>query len=573
MLIPNRTNQVKYFLFISIFLLIVFILAVVVWYSPVLFKGYSAYIISTNTVLSQNLYQTGFYSIENDLNVFLSPNLIESQGHISAYGNKLTSLIYAQIFKITGLPQVSDFILLSIFIHALTLLIFTGVVFYLFDFKKALVFSLIYIVLPFNWTLPYKLASYEFTLLFLALFFLFYFYGIKQKKYNYFYLIISGIFLGLACLAKEATLLIAPFLFIFLLLKKQKRYLIYIFIPFSILLAIFWLPNFSYNTNLNLFTTQTSKELKSADYSFYGHIYPDPYTYHFERDEFINQLKNSMESGEFIIAKQLGKIKMLKNMGIREISLVERISIGLMLGARHIFRFFSLEDIGGPFIFLLILLGVYRLRQKNKSLYQLLVYWIALSVFLFTFIILVVRNHLMDFNWAIALFITLGIFYLANIIVDHFNLKKMKTIFIYLIILFAVLYNFVLVNHVAWSRVYNNSNNLLIEAYMEKVKKMNVDDNKVIAVNLSPNSALNLNYLTNKSIIVFVPESIEKLLEKNELSFIFDKFGVKYVLGYSDQLTEDILNQTETINVSNNLLKPVIPEISRNKGWLMNLIN
>ena len=239
MLIPNRTNQVKYFLFISIFLLIVFILAVVVWYSPVLFKGYSAYIISTNTVLSQNLYQTGFYSIENDLNVFLSPNLIESQGHISAYGNKLTSLIYAQIFKITGLPQVSDFILLSIFIHALTLLIFTGVVFYLFDFKKALVFSLIYIVLPFNWTLPYKLASYEFTLLFLALFFLFYFYGIKQKKYNYFYLIISGIFLGLACLAKEATLLIAPFLFIFLLLKKQKRYLIYIFIPFSILLAIF----------------------------------------------------------------------------------------------------------------------------------------------------------------------------------------------------------------------------------------------------------------------------------------------------------------------------------------------
>jgi len=348
--------------------------------------------------------------------------------------------------------------------------------------------------------------------------------------------------------------------------------LIYIFIPFGILLAIFWLPNFSYNTNLNLFTTQTSKELKSADYSFYGHIYPDPYTYHFEREEFINQLENKIDNNELVITKQLGEIKMLKNVGIREISFIERISAGIMLGTRHIFRFFSLEDIGGPFIFLLILLGVYSLKQKNKPLYQLLVYWIASAVFLLTFVVLAARNHLMDFNWAISLFITLGFFSLVKMIVNHFELKNKNIIFVYLIILFAVLYNLVLVNHIVWSHVYDNSSNLKISAYSEEIKKKGIFDQDVIAVNLNSGSALNLNYLTNKSIVVFVPASIKKLLEKNELSSVFDKFGVKYVLGYSNELTEEITNQAKVINIANNSLEPVVPEMSRNKGWLMNLI-
>lgn len=572
MLQTNQGRKLKSYLFIGVFLLAVFVFAVIVWYSPVLFKGYSVYTMSSNAVMARNVYQTGLYSAESNLNVFLSSNLIEEQGNISAKGNKLTSLLYAQVFKITGLPEVGNFILLSIFIHALTLVIFTGLVLYLFDFKKASVFSLIYIFLPFNWFLPYGLAGYEFALLFLALFFLFYLYGIKQKKYSYFYLVIAGLFLGLAGLSKEALLLFVPFLFVFLWLVKRRRHLIYIFIPFTILFAIFWLPSLGHNVYVPILTARVSEEVKSADYSLYGHVYPDPYTYHFEQEEFINQLKDKIKSGEFVIAEQLGQVKILRNLGIRKISLIERISAGSMLGARHIFRFFSLEDIGGPLIFLLILLGGYKLKQRDKHLYQLFVYWIASAVFLFAFVVLVVRNHLMDFNWAIALLISLGLLTLSEMFIKHFDFKGKKASAVYLIILSAVLYNFVLINHVTWSRVYDNSNNLLIGAYAEEVKRIDIADNEVIAVNLNSGSALNLNYLTNKSIVVFVPASIEKLLEKNELSSIFDKFGVKYILGYSGKLTEDIVDKTEVTNVATNSLEPVVPKMSRNKGWLMNLI-
>ena len=336
-----KKNIQDNFLFIGLFLLAVFVLAIAVWYSPVLFKGYSTYTISANAVMARNVYQTDLYSAESDLNVFLSSNLIKEQGHISARGNKLTSLLYAQIFKITGLPEVSNFILLSIFIHALTLLIFTGLVFYLFDFKKAIVFSLIYIFLPFNWSLPSGLAVYEFALLFLSLFFLFYLYGIKQK-YDYIYLIIAGFFLALAGLAKETLFFIFPFLFIFLWLTKQRRYIFYIFIPFTILFAIFWLPSLGYNAYIQLFTTQVSEEVKSADYSFYGHIYPDPYTYHFGQEEFLEKFKEQID--ESTLMKKIEEIRGMKIMAIKEISLFNRIKVGIILSCRHFSRFFSTQS-------------------------------------------------------------------------------------------------------------------------------------------------------------------------------------------------------------------------------------
>jgi len=555
----------------GLFFLGIFILAIVIWYSPVLFKGYATYTISHNTLLARNIFQTGLYSTENDLNVLLSSNLIEEQGHLSAYGNKLTSLIYAKVFGIIGLPDENNFLLLSIIIHALTLLIFTGLVLYLFNFKTSLIFSLIYIFLPFTWSLPYGLVSYEFALFFLALFFLFYFYGIKQK-YNYIYLGISGIFLALAGLSKETFFLLVPFLLIYLWLINRKRYLLYIFIPFIILFMYFWLPNFIHNAYIQMFVTQVSEEVKSADYSFYGHVYPDPYTYHFEQEAYLEESRNKIINNELVLAKEIERIKEFKNMGIWDVSLFDRIRAGLMLGSRHIFRFVSLEDVGGPFILILILLGLYSLRQENKRLFQFFVYWVFSAVFLMSFVVLVGRNHLMDFNWAIVLLISLGLLTLGKIVIDHFQFQTKKAKIIYLAILLAVLYQLVLANHIAWSRIYDNSSNLIIRAYSQEIKKLNISDNDVIAVNLGSAGTENLNYLTNKSVVLFNPETIKNLLEEDRLNFAFEQFNVKYILGYSDRLTKDIVNQTDVVNVASDSLEPAIPEMSRNKGWFMNLV-
>ena len=572
-MVKIKTDSIKHFLLISAFLLAIFILAMVVWYAPIAFKGYSPYSPSSGSLLARNIHQSGFYSIENNLNVSLSPNLVKDQGILSFRGNKLTPLLYGKVFNVIGLPGANGLIFLSIFICALTLLIFTKVVLYLFDFKTALIFSLIYIFLPFNWQLPYALCAYEFALFFFALFFLFYFYGIaKQQKHSYVYLAISGIFLALACLSRETLLLITPFLLVFLWLKRQKHYLFYIFIPFIIIFAIFWLPDLKHNAYLQVFTTQTTEESKSSDFSFYGHVYPDPYTYHFEKEEFLQNLQKQIDENELVLMKEIDLNRELKNMGIAEIGLIDRIRAGLMLGSRHIFRFVSLEEIGGPLILLLILLGLYVLRQKNKYLHQFFVYWIFSSIFLMAFIALVGRNHLMDFGWAIALLVSLGLLVLSKIIVDYFEFQTKKARIIYPAILLLVLYNLVLVNHIAWSNIYDNSNNLIIEAYSQEIKKLSIADEDVIAVNLDAGAVYSLSYLTNKSVVLFRPETVEGLLEENKLNWSFEQFGVKYILGYSGELSERITDQTKIINISSDSLKPAVLEMSRNKGWFMNLV-
>lgn len=567
---PN--NRIKHSLLISIFLLGVFILASVVWYGPTLFKGYAPYKLTNGPILARNISQSGLYSMENDLNVILPSGLVESQGNLSTGGDKLTFLLYGQVFKIIGSPEANDLLWLSIFLYALTLVIFTGIVLYLFNFKTALIFSLVYILLPFNWHLPYYFGVYEFALLFLSLFFLFYFYGITKERQYGFYLIVSGAFLALACSSREALLLIVPFLLIYLWLKKQRRYLFCIFIPFFIILGLFWLPDIKNNNYLQIFFTQTSEETRSADFTSYGHVYPDPYTYHFEQEEFLENLQKQINEKDLVLTKEIDLTRELKNMGILEISLFDRIRAGLMLGSRHIFRFASLEDIGGPFILFLILLGLYILKRENKSLYQFFIWWVFSSVFLMSFVVLVGRNHLMDFGWAIALLISLGLLALIRIITSYFQFGNKKAMMFYLAILLAVLYHLITVDHIAWSRTYDNNNNLIIEAYGQEVKKLDINDKDVIAVSLDSPAIHHLNYLTNKSIVLFRPETIENLLEKEKLNFAFGQFKIKYILGYPDELTEEIVSQVDVINIASDSLKPAVPEMSRNKGWLMNLV-
>ena len=189
-----------------------------------------------------------------------------------------------------------------------------------------------------------------------------------------------------------------------------------------------------------------------------------------------------------------------------------------------------------------------------------------------SFIILAVRNHLIDFSLALVLFISLGVSILSKIVIKYFDLKGKKALAVYLLIFLAVLYNLVLVNHVSWSRAYDSSNYLIITAYSQEIKKLNILDQDVIAVDLHPSDLYYLNYATNKSVVMFTPKTVEDLLEENILNDIFKEFKVRYVLGYSDELTKAILKQADVVNVASNSLEPTIPEISRNKGWLMNIV-
>ena len=548
-----------------IFALAVFCLSFSVWASPILFKG-PIHQGSEGIILARNLAQTGSYAIENELNVLLSPHLVKEEGQLYVSGNKLTPLLYAKIFKMAGNLTESQLTFLALTLHSLALMFFALLILYLFGFKASLIFSLIYILFPFNWQLTNALTGYEFALLFFSLFFLLYFLGLNQK-YAYLYLAPAGLFLALACLAKEALLVFLPFFFFYLWRKNPKRYLIYVFLPFLILFGLIWTPN----AYLLLLTEQTPKEIKATDFGRYGHFFPDPYTYHFQKEEFLENYQKQLTDPQTSPLVKANLLKTASNLGLDTPSIPERLKIGVILLLGHLARFLSLEEIGGPFIFLLMLLGAYILKKKNKYLFGFSLGWIFSALFLFSFVVLVSRRHLMDFNWILALLTALGIAGVVKIIGQYFNQEKSAILFS--VLLLAVCYHLVLVNHVTWNRIYDSNweTSLKMQAYSREINKFEIADQEVIAV---PDDVdrFRLNYLNGKSLVVFRKETLKNLLNKDQLSPAFEMFGVKYILGYSPNLSKEVEARTGVTAIADNSIK--IPQIETTpaKVWFLNLV-
>ncbi|MDP3052240.1 MAG: hypothetical protein Q8N42_01900 [bacterium] len=351
-----------------------------------------------------------------------------------------------------------------------------------------------------------------------------------------------------------------------MLVKKLKKQLLCVFIPCVVLLVIFWLPSFLSGENryLSLITGHTTKA--NVDLAEL-HLFPDAYTYYFEKESFLNDFKNQ----DLGISENIETKKVLANYGFGKITFFERGRVGIYALSQHLFRFFSLQEFGGPFIFLLLILGFIYLKKKNKFLYNFSLYWMVISLFIFAFVILVSRNHLMDFIWPITLIISLGVFYLLQSIKEQFGLKK--TILINIAIIVLILYHLFLVNRVVLGTAYDSDSVPRILAYTREINKIDIKDNEaVIAIPGDiPGQDLSLAYLTNKSFVIFRAETLEKLLKENKTDMAFEKFKVKYILGYSDLLSGKIIKETKALNIASDSLNIEIEKSSETKSFLMNL--
>jgi len=527
-----KTRNFKY-----LFFLILPVAAAAVWYSPIFFKGYSVSPISEQIVLGRNIAKTGMYAMENDLNVLLSSDLIKKEGHLSFMGNKLTGYLYSFVFKFFGFLDWNKIILFSVILNVLTLLIFSLLVFYLFDFKTSFVFSLVYVFSPFVWQWAIVPGVYEFALFFIALFFLFYFLGSRHPSF----FIFSGAFLALAGMSRNAFLLFIPVIFLYLLFKKEKRAVMMIFIPLVAVLSLFYLPDFLAKKNayyLYYFpAVKTSEKLVSNDFVFYSEFYPDPYIYHFDKENFLKEYAQKQKDGSFIESLYLQKSAV--NMAADQPGLGRRILIGLVLLLGQLGMFISWEALGGPLIFLLILAGFYFLKKERPQLSCFFVFLVFGVIFLLCFVAVAGRNHLADFAWILALLTALGLLSVFSAAEERFQLNERKKFLAFIIVLVAVLYNMILANHTYWGRVYDNNDNLMIMDYASKMDKLNISNKDVIALGLGGTNVLTLNYLKDKPLVFFHEETIKKILKQNKLdsvfkeSGIFDAVSVKGLLAYA----------------------------------------
>jgi hypothetical protein len=217
--------------------------------------------------------------------------------------------------------------------------------------------------------------------------------------------------------------------------------------------------------------------------------------------------------------------------------------------------------------------GFYYLKRKDKKIYLLFASWIIAVPLLLSYIVLAVRNHLMDFSWVIAALVALGLISFGPLLKDYYKVGKKATL-IHVFIILITLYSLVLANHVYFGRAYDDTGYLASKYLAEKIDNYSlvIDDKDVIAVgrrSLHPG----LNYLTEKSIVFLGADSIQKMTDDGNLADIFDQFNIRYIIGYDDNISKIILENSEVENVSNWPKQEDIKIISSYaKDWFLNVV-
>ena len=127
---------------IVLILICLFLLSTVIHFIPIWKKGYSFNPMGGDLILARNFALTGEYKVENEKNIVLSSARVENDGISCDWGNRLTAVIYGQVFKIFGFKQNLP-LYFSLILWSLTGSLLFLLVLRLFNLKTAVVFGLI----------------------------------------------------------------------------------------------------------------------------------------------------------------------------------------------------------------------------------------------------------------------------------------------------------------------------------------------------------------------------------------------------------------------------------------------
>jgi len=506
--------------------IIIFFLSLIVHYYPVWQKGCQYDIFVENLVLAKNLKLSGIYSFENDKNIVLNSDLVKDKGVLATTGNKLTPIIYQYIFKYFGFhPNWPFYISLLIFSLVNVLLFF--IVLKIFDLQIACLFSLVNIFIPVIARGSAIGGYYEWAILFFSIGLICYFYPKKENRSNNQWLqfILASVFWGCAIMARNAFLLsFIPFIIFDSWQHKNIKRGIALIVPIFILFSIFIAPDY---LNGNSIYSPRPK------ITYNGHLFPDPYTYYYSKDEYLNSLKNpDVDQIAFLL-----KYK-------QKVSIVQQVESYISSAFFYIKQIFRLVTLGGVLILLLLGIGWHCLKKKNYFLMKLFSLWFGFLFFSLIFLRTSNWNHFLEISFPICVLIALGIYQLLGYI-QKLDLSEKWKLFWSAILILSLTLHFIEANRWSFHEIYATTKT---EELINLANKINnnvnlIEKNDVIAVGIDQQAPLLLNYYTDKNYIYFDPQTVKKLLFQNKLVWAFEQFGVTKYTGFDKDLSMEISKQ------------------------------
>jgi len=533
---------------LAVILLVIFLVCFATHFFIYKSNGY-AHTEYYNLLLARNWAQTGLVSFESNENVVLSSTALITRGANASLGNKLTWLLYGILFRLFGfhpnLPLYTSFILYSLAAVGIFLLAWR-----LFGLKIAAIAAGLNILAPFSLPNSITIGYQEWGLIFLVAAALIYFWP-QQRTIKH--LIITGLLLGLSVAARN-SFFIAFFPFLALEFWSARADLKAAIKKSLILSAIFLVVTIPFiliggNTYLNLELYLPKGDSGYESSIVFNHFFPDPYTFHYDREDF---LKNIYDNANLYPGGQAG---FLRDTGLflpeygASISFWQKEIVTRIYSTWIYFKglFLSAVVFGGLLTWLFIFIGLADLKKRKSSLVffatSFFVFWLAILIVLRT------ANYqlLLILSLPLTLVTGVGVWRVAQALAKIVPIKKLSKEELSLITAAVILVFFAQLSWWSLRELFGNGTeepNIFRLAQAQQNKNP-FDKQGVTAVGWSNVAPTELAYYFDRNFINFVPQTVQKLAAEGKLNQVFKNYNITGFIGYDEQLTNIINKNTD----------------------------
>lgn len=555
---------------LSRFMILPALIAVVfVWMLPILLSG-QMYDVPL-MLATRNFASSGCYALMDSLGRFLSPSLLCSLGEPMPFDGRVSIVLFGWISQWIPFTNLVGWSFASCVLVALALLGWWIAIAHLFDRKIAWISSVILALMPFFWREAVWPDYYSVSYVFLAWSAVAYL--LLRTRSEYLALAVAGALYGLTAGAKDVFLIFLPWIvvcYVYVNRSTLRKSALAIGIFIFCLVIVYLLPyagdirTLGYPVNYNLARLWPgAEELQEA---FYLHLYPDPYTYLFNRDAFNAEFLTRYKGMSLL--EQLRLQKSFVSFGFGESSIFLFLLNGawLLLGALP--TLFQQETMGGIFLWLFILPGIVLLAREKKSLIVFLVGFALSGELITRFVLHYARDHIMDYGWILALLAAVGIGAIASACAKSQVRISAKAISAFIVIIISL--QLIQANRVVFARRYSRTFVPQVFSIVETVDA--TPEGSVIAMGIGASRIEQVAQASNRTIAMFDESTMRQLIDEGLFSDAMDLYEVTHVLGFSDDLNGNIQAHSPKLHILDVPTKSSVPHVTPFQNFLLHLV-
>ncbi len=413
----------------------------------------------------------------------------------------------------------------------------------LFDVRIAWLSTVVLALIPLYWIEALDLGGYTFALFFLFLGFAFFlkFY----PRHRLLAVMLFGVCFGAVLASRDAFIPFLPWLVIayFWIHRRQwMRALLEIavfcmvaYVAFALpLLPNALLPGMTPVERVQVFLPSLKSTVPGE-----GHLYPDAFIFTRYRAEYNQQIEARVQGESFLASQGDRHYRFI--FGVGGMGFFDGILTGTWLFLNNIPALFLQETVGGAFLWLFILPGIFVLWKERRWLLFLMTgLWLSIEV-LVRYVLHFGRLHVNDFGWMLALLAGVGA--VAIIARCAHGWTQRRTVLLGFVIALLVAGQLVQANRKILATMYARSTVPMTYAVGEELTSIPAD-----AVIGHPRRREYF-FFARQRIATIHPITVDFLAARGKLAEPFKEYGVTHILGYDEAQTRLITKAVPSIKV------------------------